>query len=177
MKADMTALRTLALCFTGIIATAPATPAQTAEPTHQSATIAPSIALEKDRIPVGEKPKVTLLIYNISHSSYFSHSSRFYQVHLEGKDGEPAKTELYRHMLGDFRPGDGPELMEGPDAGLIIAPGSLGRLTFDLTAFYYLSTPGKYSVYLEYLDSPNGPSQPGVWLRTNTLQFEITHAQ
>ena len=80
-------------------------------------------------------------------------------------------------MHGDFRPGDGPELMEGPDAGLTIAPGSQGRLTFDLTAFYDLSAPGKYSVYLEYLDSPNGPSKPGVWLRTNTLQFEITQAR
>jgi hypothetical protein len=169
----MTTLRNLALCVAAIFATAPSTIAQTSEPPHPGATIAPSIALEKDRIPVGEKPKVILLIYNISHSSYFSHSSHFYRVHVEGMDGEPAKTELYRHMLGDFRPGDGPELMEGPDAGLNIAPRSLGRLTFDLGAFYDLSAPGKYSVYLEYLDSPNGPSKPGVWQRTNTMQFEV----
>jgi hypothetical protein len=44
---------------------------------------------------------------------------------------------------------------------------------YDLAAFYDLSKPGDYSVYLEIYD-PAGPKDgSGHWLRTNTSDFKI----
>jgi hypothetical protein len=47
------------------------------------------------------------------------------------------------------------------------APGESAIKNFDLTVYYDLSVPGKYSVYLDVRDAS------GTWLRTNTLQFEV----
>jgi hypothetical protein len=115
-----------------------------------------------------------LAIENISSNEvWFSTASYLYRIHVTSKDGEPPKTELYRHILGDFRPGDGPDFDEGPVSGRSIAPGSLDAQKYDLTYYYDLSKPGDYSVYIEIYD-PAGPKDgSGHWLRTNTTKFEI----
>jgi hypothetical protein len=166
----MTRLCTIVLCIPAITLIASA---QTAPPPAQGPSIAVSLELLKTHIPAGQKPTAILTIENISHSSSFSTASSFYRVHIEGKDGGPPETEWQRHRRGDFRPGDGPDLVDGPVVDRNIAPGTSAITTFDLTAFYDLSAPGEYTVYMEYLDAPNGPSKPGVWLRTNTVRFEI----
>ena len=148
--------------------------AQSAAPLSQAPSVAVSIALEKDHVLLGKKPRVVVTIKNISQQEIcFSTSSSLYRVHVEGEGGEPPKTEMHRHSQGDFRPGDGPDLDEGPVVCSDIAPGASGRRIYDLATFYDLSVPGKYTVYLEIRDEPKGPAGPGVWLRTNTAQFEV----
>jgi hypothetical protein len=75
--------------------------------------------------------------------------------------------------MGDFRSGDGPDLVDGPVVCPDIAPSASDTRIFDLRRYYDLRTSGKYTVYMEILDQPEGPARPGVWLRTNTAQFEM----
>ena len=132
------------------------------------------ISLQKSSYVIGEKPIAVMTIKNISSNAiWFSTASHLYRVHITNKDGEPSKTELHRHQLGDFRPGDGPGLLSGPVAGRDIAPGAVDAQKYDLAAYYDLSKPGDYSVYLEIYD-PAGPKDgSGHWLRTNTVKFEM----
>jgi len=173
----MTRFRSVALHMTASILIATASTSlysQTASPPIQVPSIAVSIALERDHVPVGKKPQVVLTIRNISKQEIcFSTASNLYRIHVDGEGGEPPKTEMHRHSLGDFRPGDGPALDDGPVVCSDIAPGASAFRIHDLSAYYDLSVPGKYTVYLEILDEPQGPSGPGVWLRTNTAQFEV----
>ncbi|MDR3734874.1 MAG: hypothetical protein P4L10_04975 [Acidobacteriaceae bacterium] len=173
----MTKFRALALSVTLIMLIAanyPSLNAQVASPTSQSASITVSLALEKNHVPVGQKPMAVVIIKNISHQEIgFSTASDLYRIHVEGHDGEPPKTEYNRHRHGDFRPGDGPDLVDGPVISRSIAPGSLDHQTYDLTVFYDLSKPGKYSVYIEIYDPLSPQDGSGIWLRTNTAQFAI----
>ncbi len=148
--------------------------AQAALPASQSASITVSITLEKDIVPVGQKPVAILTIRNISHHVVgFSPASELCRVHVEGKDGEPAKTEWNRHLHGDYRPGDGPYLVDGPVVTMEVAPGSSDFRKYNLSDYYDLSAPGKYSVYIEFYDPSGPPNGSGLWLRTKTAHFEI----
>lgn len=148
--------------------------AQTAPPSSQGLSITVTLALEKDHVPLGQKPRAVLTIKNISQQGVcFSTASRLYRVHIQGQDGEPPETVWQRHRHGEFRLGDGPELMDGPVVCQYIAPGASDVHIYDLTMFYNLSVPAKYAVYMEIRDEPKGPAGPSVWLRTNTAQFEI----
>jgi hypothetical protein len=148
--------------------------AQSAPPSSQSPVFAVSLAMERDRIPMGQKPRAVVTIKNISQqTACFSTASSVYRVHVEGKDGDAPETELKRHLRSDFRPGDGPELDDGPVVCRNIAPGASDHQTYDLTLFYDLTAPGKYSVVMEIRDYGNDRVGPSVWLRTNTAQFEI----
>jgi hypothetical protein len=148
--------------------------AQTAPAANQSDSTSIRIEVQKDHFAAGEKPIVIMTIKNISqHEVWFSTNPSLHRIHVTRRDGEPPKTELHRHLLGDFRPGDGPELMPGPVISRPIAPGSLDSQQYDLARYYDLSAPGDYSVYLEIYD-PAGPKDgSGHWLRTNTVKFEM----
>jgi hypothetical protein len=149
--------------------------AQTTPAANQSDSIAISIALDKDHLSIGQVPIALVTIKNISELEVqdVCVPENPYRVHVEGKDGEPSKTEYYRHMLGDFRPGDGPDQSGGSGIGCRrITAGSSITIKYDLTAFYDLSMPGKYSVYIEICD-PSGPKDSSRLLRTKTAYFEI----
>jgi hypothetical protein len=148
--------------------------AQSAPATSQTDSVSTHVSLQKSSYTVGEKPIAVLAIKNISSEPiWFSNNRHLERIHIMRKDGEPPKTELHHHIIGDFRPGDGPVLDSGPVAGRSIAPGSVDSQSYDLTYFYDLSKPGNYSVYLELYD-PAGPKDgSGQWLRTNTAKFEI----
>jgi hypothetical protein len=136
--------------------------------------MAVSLAMEKDHIPLGQKPRAVVTIKNLTQQKiYISTASWFYRVHIEGENGGPSETEWQRHRHGDVRPGDTEALVEGPIDSREIAPGGSDFQICDLTVFYDLSVPGKYTVYMEIRDEPKGPSGPSVWLRTNTAQFEV----
>jgi hypothetical protein len=175
---DMRTFRTLVMFVAATIATLEgpiSSGAQSAPAANQPDSIAIHISLQKSSYAIGEKPIAIMTIKNISSNEiWFSTASHLYRIHVTSKDGEPPKTELNRHRLGDFRPGDGPGLLSGPVAGRSIAPGAMGEsLKYDLAAFYDLSKPGDYNVYLEIYD-PAGPKDgSGHWLRTNTANFEI----
>jgi hypothetical protein len=81
---------------------------------NQVDSISIHISLPKGRFTVGEKPVVAMAIENTSkHGIWFSTASDLYRIHVTRDGSEPPKTELYRHMLGDYRPGDGPGLEIG----------------------------------------------------------------
>ena len=148
--------------------------AQSALMANQPDSVSIDISLQKSSYVIGEKPIAVMTFNNISSNGiWFSNDPYRERIHVTSKDGEPPKTELHRHLLGDFRPGDGPDLSSGPVVGRFIGPGSLDSQKYDLTYFYDLSKAGDYSVYLEIYD-PAGPKDgSGQWLRTNTANFTI----
>jgi hypothetical protein len=173
----MTTVRILALFVStmAMLAIGPVpSRAQSAPATSETDSVSIHVSLQKSSYTVGEKPFAVLAIKNTgSEPIWFSDALYLERFHVTTKDGEPPKTGLHRHLLGDFRPGDGPGLLSGPVAGRAIAPGTVYSHSYDLTYFYDLSKPGNYSVYLELYD-PAGPKDgSGQWLRTNTAQFEM----
>jgi hypothetical protein len=173
----MTTIRILALFVStmAMLAIGPVpSRAQSAPATSETDSVSIHVSLQKSSYTVGEKPFAVLAIKNTgSEPLWFSDALYLERIHVTTKDGEPPKTELHRHLLGDFRPGDGPGLLSGPVAGRAIAPGTVYSHSYDLTYFYDLSKPGNYSVYLELYD-PAGPKDgSGHWLRTNTVNFKI----
>ena len=173
----MTQIRILALSvitITLIAANCITLFAQAPQPASKSRTVGVTIELEQDQLAVGEKPWAILTMKNTSRQQFcLSTSPDLFRVHVEGTKGEPPQTEWHRHLHGDVRPGDGPEPPETPPTCRTIAPKSSDFEGFNLLMYYNLSTPGKYSVYMEVYD-PSGPQDgSGLWLRTNTVPFEI----
>jgi hypothetical protein len=165
------------MLFLGTMVTIAACPipleAQSAPAANQPASVSIHISLQKSSYAIGEKPKVVMSIRNISSSQIcLPVDTSFMRIHLTSKDGEPPKTEFYRRLLKDFRPGNGPVLMTGPSCRPI-ASGSSDLQKVDLAAFYNLRVPGNYSVYLEIYDPAGSRDRSGRWLRTNTAKFEI----
>ncbi len=149
--------------------------AQPAAAAKQSDSTSLSIDLQKHRFAVGEKPIIVIMtIKNTGqHGMCFSTDPYLYRIHVAMKDSERPKTEFHRHVRGEFRTGDGPDLAPGPVDCRPIAPGSLDSQKYDLTAFYDLSAPGDYSVYIEIYDPQGAKDGSGLWLRTNTAHFEM----
>jgi hypothetical protein len=150
--------------------------ARSAPTTSQADSVSIHISLQKSSYAIGEKPIAVMAIKNISSNEVCLSTNPYLErVHITRKDAEPPKTEQHRHLLGDFRPGDGPALSSGPVICRPIAPGSLDSLDslkYDLTGYYDLGEPGNYSVYIEIYD-PAGPKDgAGHWLRTNTVNFK-----
>jgi hypothetical protein len=147
--------------------------AQSVPTDNESNTVSIHVAL-KNSYAIDEKPIAVMTIKNTgSKPIWFSNSPHQERVHIKKDGGEPTKSELHRHLLGDFRPGDGPGRLSGPVVGWSITPGSQTTLKYDLSAYYDLSQPGDYSVFMELYD-PTGPEDgSGHWLRTNTATFEI----
>jgi hypothetical protein len=171
---------TLAAAILAVAANNISLHSQTAAPARPDPSIAVSLALQKDHIPVGESPRLLVTVKNLGEVKIcLTTSLGIYRVHVEGKDGEPPMTEWNRHQHGDWRPGDGPDLMEGPVVCNEIAPpmegypGMSETLTFDLGMFYNLTVPGRYSVYMEIVDPASPPNGEVIWARTNTVQFEM----
>jgi hypothetical protein len=97
-----------------------------------------------------------------------------YRVHIEKEGiGEPPKTEYYRHILGDFRKGDGPDQSSGGSCVAIpLRAGSTVRHSYDLSAYYDLTKPGSYLLYIEFFDEDRS-NKSGSWIRSNTAHFDI----
>jgi hypothetical protein len=132
----------------------------------QPASIAVSITMKQNPISLGQKPWVILTEKNISNNTTYGDSSFPFRLHVEGEKGQPPMTYYHRQVRGE--PGV-PGLAGGGIEGLIgMAPGKSNVKEFDLTVYYDLKISGKYTVYLEVRD------ESGTWLRTNTVQFEIT---
>ncbi len=173
----MTATDTLTLSIglaTMIAANIAALDGHVTSPGGQSASVTVNLALENERVQAGEGTVVVFTIENLSDRSIsFSTASDLYRVHVSGAGHDPPETEYQRHRRGDYRPGDGPYLVDGPVIASELKSGESVSRKVNLKLFYDLSKPGIYSVYMEIYD-PAGPiDQSGLWLRTNTAHFEV----
>jgi hypothetical protein len=137
----------------------------------QSATMAVSIVLPKEQVPAGQPILAQLTVKNLaSQTISFPHD----RVHVEIKGGEAPTKLRQRQLTQTLRPGE-PQLRSGgfePE----IEPGNSSLREYDLSQLYDLSKPGTYSVYIEVLDVSASKHNAGVWVRSNTAQFEIQAA-
>jgi hypothetical protein len=140
---------------------------------NQSDSISIHIALQKKIYAVGENPIAILSIKNLTTKEIFlSNASYLYRIHMMSNNVEPLKTELHRHLLGDFRSGDGPGV-RADSVGRSITVGSVDEQKYDLSKYYVLTKPGNYSVYFEMYDPAGPKDQSGHWLRTNSITFRL----
>jgi hypothetical protein len=155
----------LALCLMSIIATAtmgvPLAAQKSPEPVSSS-PIQVSISMKQSLVPVGKPIVLDIAVKNVSNESYYGDD---FLPHVEGEKGELARTEYHRRRRHE--PGM-PELAGmGPTPDREIKAGKTGYRGLPLGAYYDLSAPGTYSVYVEY------QCENGKWQRTNTVQFIV----
>jgi len=173
----MSGFRSLALSVTSIAAFAALSitlHAQAAAPPSQGPSISVSLALANDHVPAGESPQAVVTMKNTSKETKCFHTAdSLYRIHVEGKNGGPPETELQRKRQEQVRSGKASAPEEDSTRCMNIAPGDWFHLTYDLGLLYDFREPGTYTVYLEILDESKDKPGSGVWLRTNTAQFEI----
>ena len=138
---------------------------------NKSAHIAVSIALLQKKIPAGQKPSVVLTVENLGGNVTIAFPKD--RVQVEGEAGEPPTTLYQRQVTQTLRPGE-PQLRMGGFEPEIWPTFSSDR-KYDLSLFYDLSKPGKYTVYIEVLDVSAAESKhgAGLWVRSKTVPFEI----
>jgi hypothetical protein len=177
----MTRFKTIVLSFMTIVALSAASNSGYAQSSSagvqpeildsRSAHIAVGIALPKKQILAGQKPWVVLTVENLGGNVQIAFPED--RVHVEGVAGEPP-TKLYqRQVTHTLRPGER-ELMMGGFEPTILPTLSIDR-KYDLSLFYDLSKPGKYTVYIEVLDisAPETKRGAGLWVRSKAVPFEI----
>jgi hypothetical protein len=140
--------------------------AQTAELARKTDSLTLSIALDKNQFMVGQSPSVIVKMYNHTESVLYLHGNWF-QVHIEGENGEPPTTLRQRDSTGKLLPGESPMRMD-ETAVMPIFVDEPRTQTFIVKYFYDLSASGKYSVYVEIKDPLTNK-----WLRTDTVYFEV----
>ena len=128
-----------------------------------------SIALQKDKVPLGESPWAVLTVKNLTEQE-IEIRDYMWQLHVEGKKGElprtPASEVITKRIeprVATLRP-----VLYVPWA---IAPGETSVHKYKLAHFFDLNDPGQYKVYMEVMDSSSHK-----WLRTNTANFEMQRA-
>ena len=165
VSGDMTRLRISTLFVTtliviaakGIAVDAQATKQAVPSATSKSATLALSIAVPNEHIPLGQKPWVHLTVKNLgSEEIAYPHG----RVYVEGPKGEPPTTLLQRQLTNRLKPGEPGINLGGyrPPIAPAGRPGDTFIMKYDLAAYYDFKEPGKYTVYIEVLDL----SRPGL---------------
>jgi len=176
----MTRLRITALFVATLIVAAAASVsvgAQTNKPAvpsakSKSATIALSIAVPNEQIPLGQKPWISLTVTNLGNEEISYPRERIY---VQGAKGEPPTTHVQRSMSHRLNPGEQeirPTGFRPP-----IAPRDSFTMKYDLSYFYDFKEPGKYTVYIEVFDrlseKPNAKTDTENWLRSPVATFEL----
>jgi hypothetical protein len=118
--------------------------------------------MKQPEIPVGQEPLLIVYVKNGTNQSY---SDSGVLPHVEGEKGEVTRTTLHRQLRHE--PGVPGLPISGPPEAQEVKAGQTAIRQFDLAKYYVLGAPGKYSVYVEYLD------EEGKWQRTNTVQFTV----
>jgi hypothetical protein len=172
--------RTLTLSSIVVFAATSFLRSQTLSPTASNPPFVLILSPTKSHFWVREKPTAILQIASSADSTTIADREIALgcppsqdRVHIE-KDGngEPAKTEYYRHLLGDFRKGDGPDKSSGSCFSTPLQAGAILRWTYDLSRYYDLHMPGSYSVYIEFFDYDT-KNKTGAWIRSNTARFDV----
>jgi hypothetical protein len=144
-------------------------PKRTATMQMRSANLALDLRLPKARIPIGETAWIGLIVENLSQIEI--PFPREGWAHVEGKNGEPPTTLAQRQFTHTLRPGEQEVMLTGFVP--IINSGDYSVRRYDLAKLYDLSKPGKYSVYVELRDDLASKNNAGIWVRSNTVTFEI----
>jgi hypothetical protein len=140
---------------------------QTVAPANQTDSITVSMTLDKDHLSVGQSPNVRVTMNNQTNHNIPFHFDMLL-LHIESPSGEPPTKLNQRMATGKLLPGEAPlRADEYYSEDAIPARESITR-TIRTKFFYDLSTPGKYTVYVDVKDPLTGK-----WLRTNTAQLEI----
>jgi hypothetical protein len=178
----MTKLRNSAVTVATLIATATmsiAVGAQTgANPTvtSQSTTISLSIAVPIKHIRMGQRPWVSLTVTNLGKEEIRYPWDR---VYVEGPNGEPPTTLRQRQVTDRLRPGE-PPIRIDDYGGTSIASGASFTMKYDLSALYDFKDPGKYTVYIEVVDSLAAKAKTrtdsNYWVRSLVATFEVEPA-
>ena len=148
------------------ISASPSLHAQVAPPSSQPDSIAVSISLDKDHVPVGQSPWAIIAVQNLTDHEIEIHD-RMVRIRVEGEKGEPPTTLVHRAITGKLLPGDRPMRIDEM-AYWTISPGEKSSHKYDVSGFYDIKSPGSYTVYMEVLDPVTHK-----WLRTKTVKFDI----
>lgn len=140
--------------------------AQNAASASKQNSIAVSLSIKEQQVPVGQSPWAILSVENVTDETIEIHN-HMYRVYVEGDKGEAPTTLVERQMTGRYKAGDVP-LRADENSVWSIAPGRSDDHRFQLTYLYDLSAPGEYTVYAEVQDPYSRK-----WLRTNTVKFKM----
>jgi hypothetical protein len=144
--------------------------------TSQSTTISISIGVPAGHITVGQKPWVSLTVMNLGNEEI---NDPWDRVHVEGPNGEPPTTLRQRQVTDRLRPWEPPLRIDDYGARHI-APGDSFIAKYDLSALYEFKEPGKYTVYIEVVDSLAAKAKTradnNYWVRSPVATFEIAPA-
>jgi hypothetical protein len=166
MKLTFTQLARMAAIIT-IAAICVLSSAQAPAPTQPDALII-KLAMNSDRVHTCEQPCVVLTIYNVS-DKWLRIAEGNYRLYVEGVNGEPHSTVRLRQMNNTMQPGDRPLMITLFADEPMIPNGQSIEKRFQLPYYYDLSAIGKYFAHVDVKDPLTQR-----WLRTNTVQFEIT---
>ena len=132
-----------------------------------------TITMEKAQVEVGHSPKVLVTMKNVSGRPLHVIHCPTIKVYVQGENGEPPTTRLERDFTNRLLPGEAP-LACNDMAAETIDLDDTHKSSVELSYYYDLSQPAKYTVYLEF---PSQEENHGfVWLRTKPVQFEIVKA-
>lgn len=123
--------------------------------------------MEKEDVPIGQSPWAILTVKNLTDREIVLHASMYHRLQVEGEKGEPPTTRVQRSITGKLKSGEAP-VETNEYVVWSIAPAKSDTHKFELTYFYDLAEPGKYTIYLEVM----APSSHK-WLRTNAAYFEM----
>jgi len=145
--------------------------------TSQSATISLSIAVPIKHFPMGQKPWVYVTVTNLGNEEI---NYPWDRVYVEGPNGEPPTTLYQRQVTNRLRPGEPPIRIDDYGADRI-ASGQSFTAKYDLSAFYEFNQPGKYTVYVEVVDSLAAKAKTrtdnNYWVRSPVATFELEPSQ
>jgi len=141
--------------------------------TSRSATISLDIAVPVKHIPKGQKPWVSLTVRNLGNEEI---NYPWDRVYVEGPNGEPPTTLRQRQLTDRLRPGE-PTLRMDDYGASRIPPGDSFTMKYDLSALYDFKEPGKYTVYIQVVDSLAAKAKSRIdnnyWVPSPVATFEI----
>ncbi len=137
-----------------------------------------SIAVSiKTALDEHQMPLIVLSAKNISnHSLTGIGGFSLPRIHIEGAHGAPGKSTWYHQSILDYGY-PGLTITLNVSDGRRYSPGETIVRQYDLESLYYVDTAGVYSVYMEVHDPDETCDPNAKWLRTNTVQLEITPDQ
>ena len=138
--------------------------------TSKSALLSLRIVVPVEHIPMGQTPWVSLTVKNLSSNEIAYPDDR---VYVEAEKGEPPTTLHQRQVTHRPRPGE--PAIKPTGFRPVIEPGGSYTMKYNLSGFYDFKQSGRYTVYIEVLDTlaPEAKTGDGSWVRSPVATFEV----